>query len=345
MPDRDMTEKTLEALDDVFADIVNGLLFHGEQVLNESALRDAQPFSMYKAEGKLHEQERDVAKYWLDSSGKRVNVRLALLGIENQTKYDRDMPLRVIGYDGAAYRAELSVPERYPVVTLVLYFGEQRWGSNRTLYDAIEIPDRFREFVNDYRINVFEISYLPEEALEHFHSDFKIVVDYFIHKRTDPNYRPLDTTRFQHVDELLKLMSVLTQDQRFVDALSQEGGRPENMCEIFDKVAAKGREEGLVEGRNEGLIEGISMGRNEGLIEGISKGRSEGLIEGISMGRNEGLIEGRNEGLIEGRNNGMLETLAKLVSKGLLSLDNAAREANMSPDEFIARTAELGVGK
>ena len=64
MGEKDITEKTLEAYNDVFADIVNGFLFQGKQVVQEGALTDAQPFSMYKAEGQLHEQERDVAKYW-----------------------------------------------------------------------------------------------------------------------------------------------------------------------------------------------------------------------------------------------------------------------------------------
>ena len=35
MAEKDITEKNLEALNDVFADIVNVLLFKGEQVINE----------------------------------------------------------------------------------------------------------------------------------------------------------------------------------------------------------------------------------------------------------------------------------------------------------------------
>ena len=93
-------------------------------MLTEQSLIDAQPFSMYKVDGKkLHEQDRDVSKYWVGQKGERVNVRIAFLGIENQMSYDRDMPLRVIGFDGAAYRAEIDTKDRYPVVTLVLYFG------------------------------------------------------------------------------------------------------------------------------------------------------------------------------------------------------------------------------
>ena len=55
--------------------------------------------------------------------GSKQNIRIACVGLENQTRPDPDMPLRVIGYDGAEYRAELNGNDRYPVVTLVLYFG------------------------------------------------------------------------------------------------------------------------------------------------------------------------------------------------------------------------------
>ena len=64
MGEKDITEKTLEAYDDVFADIINGLLFRGEPIVKEEALIDAQSFSMYKADGEMHGQDRDVSKYW-----------------------------------------------------------------------------------------------------------------------------------------------------------------------------------------------------------------------------------------------------------------------------------------
>ena len=73
MGEKDTVEKTLEAYNDVFVDIVNGFLFQGESVLKENSLSDAQPFSMYKADGKLHQVEMIVLqKMW---NGKEVNQR------------------------------------------------------------------------------------------------------------------------------------------------------------------------------------------------------------------------------------------------------------------------------
>ncbi len=118
---------------------------------------------------------------------------------------------------------------------------------------------KLKPYVNDYKLNIFEIAHLPEEAINHFHSDFRIVVDYFVHKRTDPDYRPIDAERFKHTDELLKLMSVVTQDRRYEEVLFEEGGRPENMCELLDRVEAEGVAKGITQGRQEGLREGIDI--------------------------------------------------------------------------------------
>ena len=45
MAEKDKVQKTLESYNDVFADIVNVLLFNGKQVVNENDLTDAQTFS------------------------------------------------------------------------------------------------------------------------------------------------------------------------------------------------------------------------------------------------------------------------------------------------------------
>ena len=65
MHERDMTEKHLEGYNDVFADIVNVLLFKGERRVKPEDLQDARARTLYKADGKLHEQERDVSKLWV----------------------------------------------------------------------------------------------------------------------------------------------------------------------------------------------------------------------------------------------------------------------------------------
>ena len=154
MGEKDITEKTLASYNDVFSDIVNGLLFDGRPVVDPDALSDAAPYLMHKADGKIHEQERMSGVFENSREYGTRNSNCFSWIFEHQTRYDKDMLLRVICYDGAAYRAELSSKDRYPVITIVLYFGNTHWGSNRTLHDAIGIPDNLRPYVNDYKVNL-----------------------------------------------------------------------------------------------------------------------------------------------------------------------------------------------
>ena len=60
MGEKDITEKILADYNDVFADIMNGLLFAGEQRILPEALVNTSIHSQYKAEDeKVHELERE----------------------------------------------------------------------------------------------------------------------------------------------------------------------------------------------------------------------------------------------------------------------------------------------
>ena len=48
MAEKDFRKKRLEDFDDVFADIINGLLFHGEKRVLENELESGMPRSAYK---------------------------------------------------------------------------------------------------------------------------------------------------------------------------------------------------------------------------------------------------------------------------------------------------------
>ena len=62
MGQKDIVEKNLEDYNDVFADIVNALVFKGKQAVRPRDLMPVKVRSQYKAdEGKLHEEERDNA--------------------------------------------------------------------------------------------------------------------------------------------------------------------------------------------------------------------------------------------------------------------------------------------
>ena len=251
MAEKDITEKNLEALNDVFADIVNVLLFKGEQVINEKDLETDTTKSMFKADGKIHEQERDVSKFW-----KNGEIRISILGIENQTAQDSDMPLRVISYDGASYKQQLldtNQKKRYPVATLVLYFGtEEKWSKAKHLYDCFEVPEKLKPFVNDYKINVFNIAFLSSKTIAMFKSDFKIIAEYFRAKRLNQKYKG-SKEKLKHANETLKMFSALTGDDSF-EKVYNEGNFKKGgitMCDVVERI----RDEGITAGINKGIAE------------------------------------------------------------------------------------------
>ena len=238
MGTKDKTTRRLEEYNDVFADIINVLLFDGERVVKEDELVDIDTKSEISADEKgLHGQERDVAKFWTAQ-----NIRFALFGLENQAAPDFQMPLRLYSYNGASYKAQI-IPDQprgrdanekndsanavkaedsqrvgqpfYPVLTLVLYFGLTHWNTAKSLYEAVNIPERFKPYIPDIPINLVEIAWLPDEVIEKFQSDFRLVAWFFKQLRIhgEPYLRIQDPKlirRINHVLELMRMMSAYT---------------------------------------------------------------------------------------------------------------------------------------
>ena len=271
MGEKDISQKNFESYNDVVADIVNGSLFDGEEYIKAESLIDAQPFSQYKADdGTLHELERDVAKYCMDAN---CSIRLAMIGVENQIAIDFDMPLRVMGYDGISYRDEMNLDKivvdkstgkkhrirhkRYPVLTLILYFGEKPWKKPLCLYDVIDVPNNLKPYINDFKLNIIDVPRLTPEQVKKYKGDFQIIADYFVQRNSGKEYVP-PKKPIQHVDSMLKLMSVLTRDTRYSDLLDENSTTKEGttMCEVLDKVEARGMARGKVLGEAKGEIRG-----------------------------------------------------------------------------------------
>jgi hypothetical protein len=234
---KDISEKILLDYNDVFSDIINGIVFEGEQIVLPESLENMTVHSQYKADGKkLHEQERDVAKYWKDKK-----ITLAIYGFEDESVPEKQMPVRIIGYDGAAYRSQLGAEKISPVVTLVLYFGtKKRWNTPRSLKELLDIPNGLERYVNDYYINVIEVAWLTEEEINRFQSDFRIVANFFRNKRIDENYIPDDPTVIKHVDEVLKLLSVMTGDNKYEININNAENGGVSMCTVAQNLEKRG---------------------------------------------------------------------------------------------------------
>ena len=137
-----------------------------------------------------------------------------------------------------------------------------------SLYDVLEISDDLKPFVSDYKINLIDVPRLTGEQVEKFTSDFQIIADYFVQLNESKEYIPKDKI-IRHTDSFLKLMSVLTQDDKYVEMgreLSNDKERI-NMCEVLDKVEARGEARGMAIGEARGKAIGKTIGALNKTVE------------------------------------------------------------------------------
>ena len=273
MGQKDRLEKYLENYNDVFADLFNVLLFK-KKWIREEKLRSLDTESLYKAaDGSLGLQRRDILKEY--GSGRFL---VASLGIENQSTIDPDMPVRVMGYDYAAYRNQIDKSKkRVPVITIILNFSRTEWKTPLSLKDMFHLSEDLDPFVQDYKIHVFNIAFLPKEVRNQFTSDFKIVADYFS-ERDNPDYQP-DTQAIKHVEAVLEMFRVFTDDMRYdmiksdVIEKRRKGGEV-TMCTFVDRMVNLGIEQGI----EKGIVQGEKRGMERGLVQGTARGKMEVLV-------------------------------------------------------------------
>ena len=267
MGKKDKTEKLFVACTDIFAELVNVLVYQGKSVLKETSMLPGPTESIYESqEGKLNNQFRDYSMYAMN----REKVQ-ALYNLENQSSVDERMPLRCAGYDGAAYRSQYKPKEGqgiYPVISLVLNWGEKPWKAAKSIREMLEcsIPKEVEKYLDKNQIHVFDMRFLEVSVREQFVGDVRIVLDYLSDRESmlQRNQKP------KNPEEVMRMLYALTDDIRYLDNIEfmkENGGR--NMCDLLDAAENKGLQKGLQKGIQKGLRKGRKEGREEGRKEGL----------------------------------------------------------------------------
>ena len=138
-----------------------------------------------------------------------------------------------------------------------------------------------------FLINVFEIAYLSDEELSRFHSDFRIVADYFVQMQRSGDYIP-SSEEIKHVEAVLQLLRVMTDDTRFEDVLNKEDGEEgtggvHTMCEFLDRVEARGEARGVAIGEARGEARGVAIGEARGVAIGEIRGAIKIYCEEMNL--------------------------------------------------------------
>lgn len=166
---------------DRFADFFNAVLFQGKQIIRPDELEDLDTEESSIIEHKKYTESiqasRDTIKIRKKSTA--FGIEFVMLGKESQAHIHYAMPMRVMGYDYAAYKKQYdSNAQKYqtsdemepdeflsrmkktdkfiPVITVVVYYGENEWDGATSLHDMLRIPAEIAAYVNDYKIILVE---------------------------------------------------------------------------------------------------------------------------------------------------------------------------------------------
>lgn len=147
-----------------------------------------------------------------------------------------------------------------PVVSLVLYFGEEEWKEPLSLTGILDIQEEERELVlpllQERCFRVIDLRRQDEETRNKYRSDFRHVVDYLACRKDKQKLKRFmkDTKRnLSHPEEFLDVIGAVGRDARYrsiKETIRNRMRKGENvsMCIIAEELENTGIQKGMEKG-------------------------------------------------------------------------------------------------
>lgn len=280
MQEKDIT--TTEYFEDPerFADLVNGFLFDGDQMINAQD---------------VYEIDRVISKKWKKSEWIRAQIKIrdlmrqvdfgmqvVLIALENQSDIHYAMPVRVMSADAAVYENQvqrkqkehektknLKKGEEYlskfgkedkilPTITIVIHWGKDAWDGPRSIkemMDLSKIPGELRKYIEDYHIKLLEVRKYP--FLQNFRTDMQYVFGFL--------------QNAENIDELEKYVK---ENERYFSNMKEDA---------YDMVRMISNTKELKKIKREDNKGGIDM--CEGIRQMVERGEKQGFDNGIKIAK------------------------------------------------------------
>lgn len=293
-----------------FADLCNGILFDGRQMVTAGDLTPAKDQSGIVYAGrdgmqKVLERRRDVAMYL------KGGPLLSVVALENQANVHYAMPVRSMLYDALDYTDQVQRLKQVhreqedpldsneflsgirrgdrlvPVVTLVLYWGNSEWDGCESLHTLLgldfgdPLSRRLADFIPDYRINLIQMSKFEDPSRFHTH-----LQQIFSMLKCNRDKQALYQYVHEHREVLdrmdgaakMALLSVIGEQKRLQELLAKTEQKEEwSMSQAIDELIADGEKRGLELGKKRGLELGEKRGLKLGKKQGLELGEKRGL--------------------------------------------------------------------
>mgnify|MGYP001056854445 CR=1 FL=1 len=292
---------------EIFADLVNGVLYQGKQVVK--------PHELSEQDGELRSiLGKDVKKTIRDKVRLWRGTVIAVLAVENQTKVDYRMVVRAMLAESMAYdkqwkrlnrekRFERLMPDEFisgmkktdkfiPVITIVVYYGREKpWDGARTLYELLDIEEneeKILPFVSDYRLNLFD--YHEYDDYRQFHSELQSVFEFLRYsddKKLMSDRLRNNRERYEKLSSQAKiLLSEITGIKRLPGMGEEKFRKGEfDMCKAFEDMKEEGRAEEIVEtGFEFGWPEEKILERLQSRLD-ISEEKAREYLDSVALSR------------------------------------------------------------
>ena len=277
-----------------FADVFNGALFKGEEVIDPKNLREMSTTSIALPFGKdgatiPKQKERDLLKMVLKTDGQAA---YCILGVENQGKVHGAMAVRNMLYDAMTLMEQVKATAKshrqagdmgkdegeflsgfhsedrlLPVITMVIHWGTESWEAPLRLREMYQedVNPRLMEYAADYKVNLVSPARMSDMELDTFKSDLKEVLKFIKHSTDKDELKKLldENENYKKLDRLAaQTISICSG----VDFNIPVGEGEVNVCKAIEDMKTDARNEGLNAGREEGRSEGF----NEGILMTVS---------------------------------------------------------------------------
>ena len=258
-----------------FADQINGALFHGRQIVKPEELLpdESQMVSIGEGAG-TSKTIVDKVRIW---KGKKLHI----LAVENQNYVDYQMVLRNMFSESIGYRKQwkrkrrthegkhdlknrdeylsgMKKEEKFtPIITLVVYFGTGGpWDGARCLYDLLEIEDELKEYVTNYRLNLYDCH--EHDTFGEYRTGLRQVfetVRYAGDKKKLKEVMEENREAYSRIDSdtrnLLEVVANIKIPERC--KVMEAGKEGYDMCKAFEDMRQEGYEEGIEKGIEKGI--------------------------------------------------------------------------------------------
>ncbi|OKZ53574.1 MAG: transposase [Clostridiales bacterium 41_21_two_genomes] len=272
-----------------FANLFNGVIYGGENVILPEDLEEVNPVSSVNVKNRVGKTKsmkkyRDIIMRW------KNQATLVLLANEAQDKIHYAMPHKVMLYDGMDYETQIRNNwERFtegqrqakktgqtlehltageylsrfrrtdrltPIISLVFYYGSEPWDGPVDLYDMFRLEGTEKEkailekYLPNYRINLVDAERLEET--ERFSEDLQVILTMLKYRKDKDglrNYVNENKQFFQKVDH---------ETSQAMKAFLKI-----NMCEAIQEM--------YDDGVRDGMQQGIQQGRDDLLKEKVKR--------------------------------------------------------------------------